>query len=303
MPCSLAVPARVCRFGSAGEFALSPEIHSSHRARGIIFAFTAGVLWSLGGLLIKSVDWTPLAIAGARSGVAALVFLAFLRRPHFTWSWTQIGAAIAYCAAVISFVAANKLTTAANAILLQYTAPIYAALLGWWLLNEKVVRSDWITIAAVTAGMALFFLDKLTLGGMQGNLLAMFSGVAFAVMATLLRKQRHGSPAESLLLGNILTFLVGIPAMIDSPPTLPVVPGILLLGTLQLGLSYVLYAEAMKHITTLEGMLVPTIEPILNPIWVMLLLHETPGPWAIAGGMVVLAAVTGRAAAKAISRS
>lgn len=284
------------------ELAPAPQTHPSHhmRARGITFAFAAGILWSLGGLLIKWVNWSPLAIAGGRSAIAALVFLIYLRRPRFTWSPIQLGAAVTYCVTVITFVAANKLTTAANAILLQYTAPIYAALLGWWFLREKVTWRDWLTIAAVTAGMALFFLDDLTPGNLSGNLLAMFSGVTFAVMALLLRHQRHGSPAESILLGNILTFLVGIPAMIASPPTLSVVPGILLLGTVQLGLSYILYAEAMKHITTLEGLLIPTIEPILNPIWVMVLFHETPGPWALLGGAVVLTAITTRALSKAI---
>ena len=264
-------------------------------------AFAAGILWSFGGLLIKWVDWSPLAISGGRSGIAALVFLAYLRRPRFTWSPVQLGAAVAYSATVITFVVANKLTTAANAILLQYTAPIYAALLGWWFLRERVTWRDWLTMGVVSGGMALVFIDNRSLGGMWGNLLAMLSGVTWAIMVTLLRKQRHGSPAESVLLGNVLTFLIGIPAMVASPPTLAVVPGILLLGIFQLGLAYVLYAEAMKHITALEGLLVPTIEPILNPIWVMLLLNETPGPWALAGGAIVLTAITARAVSKALA--
>ena len=147
-------------------------------------AFAAGILWSFGGLLIKWVDWSPLAISGGRSGIAALVFLAYLRRPRFTWSPVQLGAAVAYSATVITFVVANKLTTAANAILLQYTAPIYAALLGWWFLRERVTWRDWLTMGVVSGGMALFFIDKLSLGGMWGNLLAMLSGVTWAMNLT-----------------------------------------------------------------------------------------------------------------------
>jgi drug/metabolite transporter (DMT)-like permease len=259
-------------------------------------------LWSLGGLLIKWVEWNPLAISGARSAIAAALILAVVRRPRITWSVAQVGGAMAYAATVILFVAATKLTTAANAILLQYTSPVYAALFGWWFLGERVTWGDWITIAVVIGGMLLFFLDRLTVGGMWGNVLALASGITFAGMATLLRKQKDGSPLESVLMGNILTALIGLPFMFQGAPGGSTWVGLILLGVFQLGLSYVLYSEAVKHITALEAILVPVVEPLLNPIWVLLVLHETPGRWAILGGVIVLSAVTGRYAVRALRR-
>lgn len=264
--------------------------------RGIGLAFAAGVLWSLGGLLIKWVEWNPLAIAGARSAIAALLLFALLRRPKLTWSRAQVGGALAYAATVILFVAANKLTTAANAILLQYTAPIYTAILGAWFLGERVTWGDWVTIVVVIVGVALFFLDHLTLGGLTGNLLSLASGVTFAGVAVFLRKQKDGSALESVLMGNVVTALIGLPFMFQGAPSGQTWLGLFLLGVFQLGLSYVLYTAALKRITALEGMLIAAVEPILNPVWVFLAMGETPGPWALVGGAMVLIAVTGRSA-------
>jgi drug/metabolite transporter (DMT)-like permease len=268
--------------------------------RAVVMAFVAGILWSLGGLLIKQVTWNPLAISGARSAIASLVLLAFIRRPCITWSRTQIGGAIAYAATVILFVVATKLTTAANAILLQYTAPIYAALLGVWFLHERVTCGDWFTIALVMGGMALFFLDRLTTGGLWGNVFAIASGVSYASLIVLLRAQKYDSPLESVLLGNYLTAIIGLPFMFQGAPGVSSWLSLILLGVFQLGLSYVLYSTAIKYITALEAALVPVIEPILNPVWVFLFIGEAPGRYALFGGLVVLAAVTGRYAVKAL---
>ncbi len=262
-------------------------------------AFGAGLFWSLGGLLIKSVDWNPLAIAGARSAIASLVLLAVLRRPRFTWSGAQVIGALAYTGTVILFVVANKLTTAANVILLQYTAPIYTAILGEWLLRERATRGDWATIVIVLAGVMMFFLDHLTLGGMTGNLLALISGLTFAVLAVFLRKQKNESSLESVLLGNLITALIGLPFMFQSAPGGQSWLGLVLLGVFQLGLSYLLYTAALKRISALEGILIASIEPVLNPLWVFLALGEKPGPWALIGGAIVLIAVTGRSLLKA----
>lgn len=269
---------------------------SAHRRLGPFALLVAtAVLWSLGGLLIKSVPWHPLAVAGGRSAVASLVILLALRRPRFSWSWAQLGGALAYAGTVILFVCANKTTTAANAILLQYTAPVYVALFGAWFLRERAGLLDWAAILITLGGMFLFFLDRLGAGSLRGNLLAVASGVCFAALALLLRKQKDGSPLESVLLGNVLTALIGLPFVLRAPMSLPAVSGIVLLGTVQLGLSYILYAAAIKRVTALEAILVPVIEPILNPVWVLLFLGERPGPWALAGGVLVIGAVTGRA--------
>ena len=252
------------------------------------------ILWSFGGILIKLVTWNPIAIAGMRSVIAALLLLAFIRRPRITWSFPQIGGAVAYAGTVILFVSANKLTTASNAILLQYTAPVYVAILGAWFLKERARLFDWITIAATLGGMVLFFLDKLSAGGFYGNLVAILSGVSFALLIILLRKQKSESPLETVFLGNILTALIGLPIMFQSMPDASSWIGLVLLGVFQLGLSYILYTTAIKHVTALEGVLIPILEPILNPVWVFLMIGEIPGPWALIGGCIVLVSITWR---------
>ena len=260
----------------------------------------AALCWSLGGVLLKSVDWPPLAVAGGRGFIAAVFLLAVRGRAlRFTWSPLQLGTAVAYAGCTVLFAAANKLTTAANAILLQYTAPVWVALLGAWLLGERATRADWCAIAAAFAGMAVFLYDGLRLHDLAGILLAIASGVCFAAMVMLLRKQKDGSPIESVILGNVLGFLVGLPAMLSagSFPAGRSLLALLLLGVVQLGVPYLLYVRAIRHVTALEAVLIPVIEPILNPVWVMLALGEQPSPLALLGGAVVLGAVTLRAAA------
>ena len=261
------------------------------RYKAIGFLIATSILWSSGGLLLKMISWNPLAIAGMRSAIAAIVLLAFLRRPHMTWSSAQIGGAIAYTVTVILFVSANKLTTAANAILLQYTSPIYVALFGAWFLRERATRLDWVIILVVMGGMVLFFLDDLTTGGFWGNVCAISSGATFACFVLFMRKQKDDSPVESVLLGNILTALVGLPFMFEAMPNASSWIGLVLLGVFQLGLSHALYATAIKHVTALEAILIPVIEPILNPLWVLLIVGETPGPWAFLGGFIILFSV------------
>ena len=261
------------------------------RTRAIIYLIITAVLWSLGGVLIKSVKWNPIAIAGARSAISSLLIIAYIRKPRFTWSFDQILAAIFYAGTVILFVSANKLTTAANAILLQYGAPIYVAILGSVILKEKTTLADWITIAVVIFGMFLFFLDELQPGNLFGNIVAILSGIAFALYIIFMRKQKDESPIESTLLGNILTAIIGLPFMLNSSPTGSSWIGIILLGTVQLGLSYILYSIAIKEVTALEAILIPIIEPILNPIWVFLVMGETPGRWAFIGGSIILISV------------
>lgn len=268
------------------------EESRGERYKAISFLIVTAILWSTAGLLIKLISWNPLAIAGMRSAIAAIVLLAFLRRPHLTWSSAQIGGAVAYALTVILFVAANKLTTAANAILLQYTSPIYAALLGTWFLGEQTTRRDWITIFVVMGGMVLFFLDDLTTGGFWGNVCAISSGATFACLVLFMRKQKNESPLESILLGNILTALIGLPFIFQTMPSASSWIGLVFAGVIQLGISQILYSAAIKHVAALEAILIQTIEPILNPLWVLLVMGEAPGPWAFAGGFIVLASVT-----------
>lgn len=255
--------------------------------------------WSLGGVLLKSVDWPPFAVAGGRGLVAALFLLAVgWRSLRFTWSPLQLATALAYTGCTVLFAAATKLTTAANAILLQYTAPVWVALFGAWLLGEPARRADWWTIAASFVGMAVFLYDGLQFQSLTGILLAIASGVAFAAMIMLMRKQKGGSTLEAVILGNLLGFLIGLPAMWSAPlPDTRSLVALLLLGVVQLGIPYLLYSRAIRHVTALEAVLIPVIEPILNPVWVLLVIGEQPSPLALLGGAIVLGAVTWRAVA------
>jgi drug/metabolite transporter (DMT)-like permease len=193
---------------------------------------------------------------------------------------------------VTLFVVANKLTTAANAILLQYTAPVYVALFGAWFLGERPRRADWLTLAVVLGGMVLFFLEDLTAENLWGNVAALGSGMGFAWMALFLRKQKEGSTSESVILGNLLAALIGLPFIVSAPPHPGDVLELLLLGVVQVGLPYALFARAIRGVTALESMLIPTVEPVLNPLWVLLLIGEVPGPLPLIGGAVILGAVT-----------
>ncbi len=262
------------------------------RSRAILLLLVAALIWSTGGLLIKWVQWPPLAISGMRSLIGALFLLLVFRPKGFRFNGYLIGGAVAYAVCVTCFVAANKLTSAANAILLQYTAPAHVALFGYWFLGERPRRVDWITLVTVLLGMLLFFMDDLTLAGFWGNIVALISGAGFAWMALFLRKQKDADPIHSVILGNLLAAAVALPFMFGPAPSAKGWLGLVLLGLFQVGTAYALFTLAIRHVTALESMLIPTIEPILNPLWVLLLLGERPGPMAIVGGAVIVVAIT-----------
>lgn len=280
----------------------------SHTRALLLLALTA-VLWSSGGVFIKLVQWDALSIAGVRSAIAALVIaIATPPRTWLPWRLTryEAGGAVACMATMVMFVAATKLTTAASAILLQYTAPVYVALFGAWFLGERTTRLDWITIAVVFAGMVLFFVEGLSAANMQGNFLAMASGLSFAWLVLFMRKnvqlRAHEAPtsgSDGIFWGNVLTALIGLPFAADSlasgfMPSAQSWMGVGLLGVFQLGLSYSLYSRVMPHVSALEAILIPVVEPLLNPLWVALFAKELPGAWTVVGGAVVVGAVTMR---------
>ncbi|MGH9761159.1 MAG: DMT family transporter [Blastocatellia bacterium] len=265
-----------------------------HRSRAVLYLVLTAIMWSLGGLLIKLVAWNPMAIGASRSLIAAITLFILVRKPKFHWSFDQVAGAVFYCGTVVLFPVATKLTTAADAILLQYTAPIYVALLGTWLLGERPAFADWLNIVAVLAGMLLFFTGHLSASGFWGNVCAVASAVTYALFVIFMRRQKHASPLESVLLGNILATLCGLPFMFKGGPGASGWVALVLLGVVQLGLPYILYAKAIKHVTALEAILIPVLEPILNPLWVMLFAGETPAWTAAAGGSIVLGSVVVR---------
>ncbi|MDP4127776.1 MAG: DMT family transporter [Bacillota bacterium] len=273
---------------------LNVSTFKNERRKAILFMVISAISWSLGGILIKSVNAHPLAIAGVRSAIASVVFLVLLGKPKITWSGAQMAAALANAGMGILFIFATKATTAANAIFLQYTAPIYVALLSSWILKEKTRFLDWVTVFTVLGGMVLFFLDNLSTTGLIGNIFGVFGGICYALQTLFLRMQKDGSPWESIFLGNIFTAIIGLPFLTTGWPNTFDWVELLIFGVVQLSIPYILYTKAIKHTTALEAILIPAIEPILNPLWVVIFLGEKPGFWAIIGGLIVLTAITTR---------
>jgi drug/metabolite transporter (DMT)-like permease len=273
--------------------------------RAVLLLVGAALCWSLAGVLIKYVatTWPGLAVASGRGFIAAIFLLLTNRGLRFHFSRDQIIGAIGYAACTITFCTATTLTSAANAILLQYTAPVWVAILGAWFLGERATRADWLTIVVALGGMALFFKESLVVGHLAGDVLSVISGVCFAAMTIALRRQKDGSPVESVILGNVLAFLVGLPWIVKSPLLPPSGwAALLVLGVVQLGVSYWLYVRAIRHVTALEAVLIPVIEPVLNPLWVLIFMQEKPSGWALVGGAIVLSAVTLRAVISIRSR-
>ena len=265
---------------------------SMPQSKAVVLLVITALLWSTGGFLVKSINLNPFAIAGARSLIAALVITMMIRKPLFTWSPYQWGGAVTYAATVILYVVANKLTTAANVVLLMYTAPISVIAFAPWFLGEKSSVRDWLAVLFIMTGIVIFFLDRLSPAGFLGNILAVLSGISFGWMTLFLRKQKRGSPVESVLLGNLIAAAVGMPFLFRSEiPPVEEIGLLLALGVLQLGVSYLLYSRAIKHVEAFQAVLVTMLEPILNPVWVFLLHGERPSQWAIAGGILVLLTV------------
>jgi len=263
---------------------------------GILAMAATAFLWSIAGLFIKVIDWHPLTIAGFRSLIASFVVLLYLKQPHIHLSFPQVAAAVMNAVTMIFFVAANKTTTSANAIILQYIAPVCTAFVGAWLLKEKTRLEHWVAIALVTAGIVVMFMDKLGGGRTLGNVFALLSGITFSFYIVFMRMQKDGSPLESILLAHWLVAAIGLTATLFFPAphfTLKAVGAIAALGIVQVGFAALLFAAAIKRISAVSANLIAVIEPVFNPLWVFLALGEAPGSKALIGGAVILAAVTG----------
>lgn len=253
-------------------------------------------LWSLAGFNVKMIHWPAYAIAGGRSLIAVLLLSPLFWRRRTAVDRYVLGGALCYAAFNYCFIASTKLTTSAMAIMMQYTAPIYVALLSWVFLRERITRADIASVCAVFFGMVLFFLDSSGGGSTAGNMIAVFNGVSFAGISIFLRLQKDGNPALSMYLGNAVSAAVGLPFMVNAGLPDGKRLGFLLMAGVLMALTYTLYARASTGLSGLETVLLPIIDPVLNPLWVFLLLGETPGMLSLAGSAVILTAVTARVA-------
>ena len=282
-----------------------------------VYVLLAALLWSLGGIGVKVATGDAMALAGYRSAFALPILViaathearrrqvsvtAMLRRP-LVWA-----AALSYALMVVTFVVSARLTTAANAILLQYSGPIYVALLSWPLLAERIRVSDWLATIGCFLGMILFFFGKISPEGMRGNLFAILSSFGFAGVPLMMRLEQRrqpvgwraeaASPFVAMTLGNVIAVVVCLPWMLSDPmqdrASWASVAG---MGVVQIGAAYWLYGAAVGQMPALRSTLLATIEPVLNPLWVAIFKGEQPTRWAVAGGAVILVAVTGQALA------
>ncbi len=268
----------------------------------ILLLVAAAVCWSTSGILIKLVTLHPLAIAGWRSLIAGLFILVVCRKSvEITWDRHTLAAAACLGAFCICFVGATKLSTAANAIVLQYSASAYVAVLAPWVLGEKTRALDWMTLVLVVAGVCLFFMDDLSMEGRWGIALGILGAVFWAGTMLFLRKNKDGSTAWPLGLGNFFAAALCLPFMFRQMPGVTDSLGVLGLGLVSIGGGYAIFSYAIKRVPALEAVLVCSIEPFINPLWVFLFLGELPGPSAILGGGLVLAAVTLRSVVSAVS--
>ena len=253
-------------------------------------------LWSIAGIFIKLIPWNSIVIAGLRSLIAGLVMFVYMRARGigFTADRRSLAGGAALCLTLTCFVAANKLTTAANSIVLQFTAPMFIVVFSALFLKKRFSRADVLAVVLTMAGISLFFFDQLTPGHLAGNCVAIFAGMAFACYYMSLEGASESQRMSAILIAHGLTFLVGLPFTFVYPPELSAAPVacILVLGVVQLGIPYVLLGRASGACPPLACSLLGAVEPLLNPVWVFIFDGEAPGLWALIGGVVVVATIT-----------
>ena len=262
----------------------------------LMFVLAAAFLWSTGGLFIKWTSLSGLELSCFRAFFALLTVAFFTRREGFGLNGVTAVAAILYAVLVILFVMATKETTAANAIFLQYTAPVYLLILEPVVYKEKFRGRDLATVLVCVGAMALFFVGQLRPQDVAGNLMALASGLCFAIYFLLLRhpKAREVNRASSVIYGNLLCVLVAGPwglAALSHVGTHDLL-SVVYLGVVQLGISYTLFTVGMtRGVRSLDAGIICYIEPVLNPVWVFLVLGERPSRWALLGGAIIILAV------------
>ena len=262
----------------------------------LLFVLAAALLWSTGGLFIKWTSLSGLEVSFWRSFFAAITVAIVTRHEGFGLNRLTAVGSFLYAVLLILFVLATKTTTAANAIFLQYTAPVYLLILEPLIYKERFRQRDLITVLVCVGGMALFFVGQLRPQDVTGNLLALASGLCFAVYFLLLRhpKAREVNRASSVIYGNVLAVILTAPWGLAAirHATLLDAFSVTYLGVVQLGIAYTLFTVAwVRGVRSLDAGIICYIEPVLNPLWVFLVLGEEPSRQALLGGAIIIAAV------------
>lgn len=253
-------------------------------------------LWSIAGIFIKLIPWNGFAVAGIRSLIAALtiaVYMMITGKRYIFSKNTLIGGVFAG-SVYTCFTVANKLTTAANAIVLQFTSPVFIVVFSAIFLKQRISKKDFAVVAATLIGIALFFFDQLKPGYILGNIVAIAAGMFMAGMFITVGTIEGDERFSAILNGQLFTFLVGLPFIITTKPefTTTAVVCIFILGVFQLGISYILYVKATQYCPPLACCLLGALEPLLNPVWVLIFDGERPGVFALIGGVIVIISIT-----------
>ncbi len=269
---------------------------NSERKQAILYMVICATMWSIGGIFIKMIPWNALAIAGMRSAISAMIVYAYIRKKKIKLKFVKAAffSGFFMSGIFLCFVIANKLTTAANAIVLQFTSPVFILILSAIFLHKKHRKGDLITVAVTLGGISLFFFDQLTPGGILGNCFGILAGLMVACAYLVVGEVDEETRMTGILLGQLFTAVVGVPAFFITHAEIstPAVLSILALGVFQLGIPYVLFGLAMKNGSALACNLIGAIEPLLNPVWVFLFNGEAPGFYALIGACIVVVAIT-----------
>lgn len=259
------------------------------------------MLWSIAGLLIKHVEMHPIVIAGGRSLFAAfavIVFMLFTKQKFIISRDTVLSGAL-LCGVFLCFVGANKLTTAANAIVLQYTAPIFVLIFSTVFLHKKPRGFDVAAVLLTLVGVVFFFLADIDLKNvdiktMLGNVLGVVAGAFFGGMFVAVGNTKGEEKMSGILLAHIFCAAIGLPCLAFTENTLNVkgIALVAVLGIVQLGIPYILYALASNKCSTISCVVISALEPVFNPVWVAIFVHEVPSPLAIVSGLFLIGVIT-----------
>ena len=259
--------------------------------QGPLYLVLASLCFSLGGLCISFIPWGAMSIIGIRALLGALVSVIYYREFKLRLTKANLLIAVSFSATTIMFVFANKLTSAAAAILLQFCAPIFIILIELFFNKKKPLLEEIVAVFLTLLGMLLFFADKLEPGNMLGNILAILSGVTYAGVFVF-NKNEGGSTKDGTLIGLLFNSIIGLPFAFFQVTADPVAWFfVIILGVFQVGVAYLFFAKGIKHTTALLACLITALEPVLNPLWVALATGEKPGPYAFLGGLVIVATV------------
>ena len=268
------------------------------KRKGELMMVACGVLWSMSGITMKYINWNPLLIVGGRGVFSALIIFMSMKMSGYKLRVTKKSLGIAFLTFMnlVLFVSANKYTTAANAIVLQYTAPIFVLIVTAFILKRKLRNFEILTVFAALIGIVLFFMDQVSGNGMSGNVMAVASGFFMGIMYALTGEIKDdGERISGLVLGHTALAVICIPLgyIFTDHSEITLIPILLVvfLGVVQMGVPYSLYGRATALISGVEVSLISMIEPILNPIWVALIYGEIPGSHALIGAVLIIGAV------------